>query len=83
MIRGGDWPSTVAAESVLHCRLALFPGARRRRAKTRVEDTVAAAAAALDGFDARVVYDGFACEGYTLDHDVAARRRARRLRPSR
>ena len=27
MIRGGDWPSTVAAESVLHCRLALFPGA--------------------------------------------------------
>jgi len=70
MIRGGDWPSTVAAESVLHCRLALYPGARVEELKTRVEDTVLAAATALpDGFTARVVYDGFACEGYTLDHD--------------
>src|SRR6202020_1956289 len=36
----------------------------------RVEETVAAAAAALGGgFEARVVYDGFACEGYTLEYD--------------
>jgi acetylornithine deacetylase len=71
MIRGGDWPSTVAAESVLHCRLALFPGARVDELKRRVEDTVAGVAAGLaGGFDARVVYDGFACEGYTLDHDA-------------
>jgi acetylornithine deacetylase len=71
MIRGGDWPSTVAAECVLHCRLALFPGARVDELKPRVENTVAAAAAALpDGFDARVVYDGFACEGYTLEPDA-------------
>jgi len=68
MIRGGDWPSTVAAESVLHCRLALFPGASVDELKTRVEDTVVAAAAALPGgFGARVAYDGFACEGYTLE----------------
>ena len=46
MIRGGDWPSTVAAVSVLHCRLALFPGASVDELKTRVEDTVAGAAAA-------------------------------------
>jgi acetylornithine deacetylase len=70
MIRGGDWPSTVAAESVLHCRLALFPGARVDELKRRVEDTVAGAAAALSGgFEAHVAYDGFACEGYTLEHD--------------
>ena len=70
MIRGGDWPSTVAAESVLHCRLALFPGARVDELMRRVEDTVAGAAAALPGgFDARVEYDGFACEGYTLEPD--------------
>ncbi len=70
MIRGGDWPSTVAAESVLHCRLALFPGAGVDELKTRVEDTVAAAAASLGGgFEARVLYDGFACEGYTLDRN--------------
>lgn len=71
MIRGGDWPSTVAAECVLHCRLALFPGARVDELKRRVENVVAGAAAALpDGFDARVVYDGFACEGYTLEPDA-------------
>ncbi len=70
MIRGGDWPSTVAAESVLHCRLALFPGARVDELKVRVEAAVAKAAAELPpGFDARVAYDGFACEGYTLEHD--------------
>jgi acetylornithine deacetylase len=68
MIRGGDWPSTVAAESVLHCRLALFPGAGVDELKTRVEDTVAAAALP-GGLRARVAYDGFACEGYTLEHD--------------
>jgi acetylornithine deacetylase len=67
MIRGGDWPSTVAAESVLHCRLALYPGAPVDELRARVEAAVAAAAAAIDGFEARVAYDGFACEGYTLD----------------
>jgi acetylornithine deacetylase len=71
MIRGGDWPSTVAAESVLHCRLALFPGASVDELKVRVEAAVAGAAAGLaGGFEARVVYDGFACEGYTLEPDA-------------
>jgi acetylornithine deacetylase len=70
MIRGGDWPSTVAAESVLHCRLALYPGAGVEDLKTRIEDTVAGASAGLEGFNARVAYDGFACEGYTLAHDA-------------
>jgi acetylornithine deacetylase len=70
MVRGGDWPSTVAAESVLHCRLALFPGSRVDELKSRVEGAIAAAAGALpEGFSARVAYDGFACEGYTLDLD--------------
>jgi acetylornithine deacetylase len=67
MIRGGDWPSTVAAESVLHCRLAIFPGARADDLKARIEAAVAGAATRLEGLDARVEYDGFACEGYTLD----------------
>ena len=35
MIRGGDWPSTVAGECVTHFRLALYPG-------ERVADLVAA-----------------------------------------
>jgi acetylornithine deacetylase len=70
MIRGGDWPSTVAAECVLHCRLALYPGAGVEELRERVQNTVTAAAAALPGgFEARVEYDGFACEGYTLESD--------------
>jgi acetylornithine deacetylase len=67
MIRGGDWPSTVAAESVLHCRLAMYPGVGVSELRARIEAAVAEAAAGLTGFEARVVYDGFACEGYTLD----------------
>ena len=30
VLRGGDWPSTVAAECTLSCRLALYPGQRGR-----------------------------------------------------
>jgi len=73
MIRGGDWPSTVAGESIVHCRLALFPGDAVEDLKRRVEDAVAAAASGdpvLAGFEAEVAYDGFACEGYTLEEDA-------------
>ena len=65
-LHGGDWASTVAAEAVLHCRLALFPGERVADLRDRVEATIADAVVALDGFTAAVRYDGFACEGYTL-----------------
>jgi acetylornithine deacetylase len=67
MLNGGDWPSTVAAEAILHCRLALFPGEPVAGLRARIEQAVAAAATALDGFGVTVRYDGFACEGYTLD----------------
>jgi acetylornithine deacetylase len=73
MIRGGDWPSTVAGESVTHCRLALFPGDAVEDLKGRVEEAVAAAASSdqvLAGFEVEVAYDGFACEGYTLEADA-------------
>jgi acetylornithine deacetylase len=72
MMHGGDWPSTVAGESVAHCRLALFPGGSVDELKGLVEETVAAAASGdpgLNGFRVDVVYDGFACEGYTLEAD--------------
>lgn len=72
VMRGGDWPSTVAGESVIQCRLALFPGGSVDELRARVEETVAAAASGdpgLNGFQVEVVYDGFACEGYTLDAD--------------
>jgi len=65
-LRGGDWPSTVAAEAVLRCRLALFPGEPVDALRERLEATVANAVGVLDGFTASVRYDGFGCEGYTL-----------------
>jgi acetylornithine deacetylase len=67
MIRGGDWPSTVAAESSVRCRLALYPGTRVDALRSQIEDAVGRAAAGLPGFEVQVRYDGFACEGYELD----------------
>ncbi len=65
MIRGGDWPSTVAGECLTHFRLALYPGERVADLRERVEQTVAGAA--TGAFRAEVLYDGFACEGYELE----------------
>jgi len=68
MIRGGDWPSTVAGECLTHFRLALYPGERVDDLKRRVEQAVAGVA--LGAFRTDVIYDGFACEGYELDPDA-------------
>jgi acetylornithine deacetylase len=66
MIRGGDWPSTVAGECVTHFRLGLYPGEPVSGLKARVEEAVAAVASGSPlHFD--VEYDGFQCEGYELE----------------
>ena len=70
MIRGGDWASTVAAETVLHCRIAHYPGGSVDELKRRIEQAVAGTAAELEGFETEVRYEGFACEGYTLDFEA-------------
>jgi acetylornithine deacetylase len=64
MIRGGDWPSTVAGECVIHCRLATYPGEPIAMLKARVEEAVAAVE--LPPHRLEVLYDGFQCEGYEL-----------------
>jgi acetylornithine deacetylase len=69
IIRGGDWPSTVAGECVTHFRLALYPGEPVAALKARVEEAVAAVAAGSQ-FQFDVVYDGFQCEGYELEPDA-------------
>ena len=73
MIRGGDWPSTVAGECVTHCRLALYPGRARRGAQgARRADRRGrrrdAPELSRHRFD--VLYEGFQCEGYELAHDA-------------
>jgi acetylornithine deacetylase len=70
MIRGGDWPSTVAGECVTHFRLALYPGERVADLQRRVERTVASVAAGHPAHRIEVLYDGFRCEGYELEHDA-------------
>ena len=68
MIRGGDWPSTVAGECVTHFRLAVFPGQPIADLKALIERTVAGIA--LPGYQLEVLYDGFQCEGYELAADA-------------
>ena len=73
MIRGGDWPSTVAGECVTHCRLALYPRERVADLRERVERTVAGVAEQrpdLAAYRMEVLYDGLACEGYELSQDA-------------
>jgi acetylornithine deacetylase len=66
MIRGGDWPSTVAGECVTSFRLACYPGDAVADLRERVEETVATAASS---HRVEVLYDGFQCEGYELASD--------------
>jgi acetylornithine deacetylase len=73
MIRGGDWPSTVAGECVTHFRPALYPGERVDDLKERVEHVVAGVADArpdLARYRFDVLYDGFQVEGYELEPDA-------------
>src|SRR5919107_5331575 len=44
IVSGGDWPSTVAADCTLSCRLALYPGERPHDLRARIEEAVARAA---------------------------------------
>ena len=69
MIRGGDWPSTVAGECLTNFRLACFPGEPVAELRAQVEATVAVVAATLP-HSVEVLYDGFQCEGYELGVDA-------------
>ena len=60
VVRAGDWPSTVTAECMLSCRLAMYPGQDPEELKRRVE-------AAVAPYEVR--YDGFACEGSVVSED--------------
>ena len=72
VVSGGDWPSTVAAECTLSCRLAAYPGMRIEDLKRRVEEAVARASATsayLAEHPPAVRYAGFANEGTTIADD--------------
>lgn len=68
MVRGGDWPSTVAGECITHFRLATYPGEPVAELKARVEEVVAGVQTGRHRIE--VLYEGFQCEGYALAHDA-------------
>jgi hypothetical protein len=77
MIRGGDWPSTVAGECVTTAGSRCYPGERVADLRARVEQTVArprASGRELARSAVEVRYDGFQCEGYELARRAADRR---------
>ncbi|HEY8581911.1 MAG TPA: ArgE/DapE family deacylase [Capillimicrobium sp.] len=72
VIAGGDWPSTVAAQCTLSCRLATYPGDDPSALRAQVEAAVARAAARdpfLAAHPPAVRYDGFTCEGSVVAAD--------------
>jgi acetylornithine deacetylase len=71
-IHAGDWNSTVPGECVTGYRFAAYPGMSLQELRSRVEQVVADAAAAQPAAfprPPRVVYRGFAAEGYELAQD--------------
>ena len=73
VIHGGDWPSTVAAECTLSCRLALYPGEQVESLQRRLERVISAAADEhpyLASHPPVVRYDGLAVEGSRIDPDA-------------
>ncbi|HJS49960.1 MAG TPA: M20/M25/M40 family metallo-hydrolase, partial [Gaiellaceae bacterium] len=72
VLSGGDWPSTVAAECTLSCRIAHYPGTPVAELRRLVEEAVArstAASAYLTEHPPVVRYDGLSCEGSFLAED--------------
>ncbi len=71
-IHAGDWNSTVPGECVTGFRIAAYPGSPLQDLRERIEQVVEdAALAAPHAFprSPRVLYRGFAAEGYELAHD--------------
>jgi acetylornithine deacetylase len=71
-IHAGDWNSTVPGECVTGFRIATYPGRRLDDLRGRIEQVVAEAAAERPHAyprPPRVVFRGFAAEGYELPRD--------------
>jgi acetylornithine deacetylase len=72
VIRGGDWPSTVAGACELHCRVSFFPGIGVEGMRSRIGEAVRAAADRDDWLrdhPPTVSYDGFQTDGAIVSPD--------------
>jgi acetylornithine deacetylase len=72
IIKGGDWPSTVAATAEFHCRLSFFPGQTYEQTCRRIRDVIAQSAQSdpwLSENPPEVEFYGFRTEGHSIDDD--------------
>jgi acetylornithine deacetylase len=75
IFRGGDWPSTVPAETEFHCRLSYFPGVRYEDFRRRIVDTLRQAAEAdpwLRTNPPRIEFYGFRSDGHSVSRELPA-----------
>jgi acetylornithine deacetylase len=75
IIKGGDWPSTVAAAAEFHCRLSYFPGTGYDTICRRIRDTLAEAAKQDDWLSKNppeVIFYGFRSDGHSIDRSLPA-----------
>ncbi len=75
VIRGGDWPSTVAAFAGFDCRMSFFPEMSFDEIKTTIIQTVEHCAANdpwLKNSPPKTTFFGFRSEGHTVSMDTPA-----------
>lgn len=73
IIKGGDWPSTVAAEVEMHCRFSYFPGQTYDQTCRRIKDSIAQGAEGdpwLSENPPKVEFYGFKTEGHSIEDDL-------------
>ncbi|WP_136810807.1 ArgE/DapE family deacylase [Desulfosediminicola flagellatus] len=75
LIDGGDWPSTVPAETTFHGRLSFFPNMSYEEICTRITDTISNAAKNDEWLGLNpphVEFYGFRSEGHSLPKNLPA-----------
>ena len=75
IIKGGDWPSTVAASAGFDCRMSFFPGMDFAEIRNIITNTVEQSAAKdpwLRLNPPRTTFYGFRSEGHTISMDTPA-----------
>lgn len=75
VIEGGDWPSTVPAETTFHGRLSFFPNMSYGEICTRITDTISNAAENDEWLRLNlphVEFYGFRSEGHSLPKNLPA-----------
>lgn len=72
VIQGGDWPSTVPGDCLIHCRTSFFPSMSKEDVRAEIESAIAAVVRSdnwLGEHPPVITYDGFQTDGVILNPD--------------